>query len=89
MSAYQETFDIAADTAYPSSPQVEIPFEPRQVLIVNEDSAATLSFSYDGKDDQGRLLAGNGVTVFQRVRRLWLKRTGGGGAVLINVMAED
>jgi len=89
MSAYQQTVDIAADTSYPTDPQVELPFEPKQVLFVNEDNAATLFVSFDGKEDQGKLLAGNGVTFFQRARRIWLRRSGGGGTVPINVMAES
>ncbi len=91
MSIFRAEVDVFGVAAYPSSPQVVIPFEPREIRITNEDSSDDIFFSLNGTDDHGHLLGGAAtVKVSQRVTKVWLKRGGTGVTPInVNVVAES
>lgn len=91
MSVYNQTVDVSGTAAYPSTPQVTIPFEPRRIVLLNEDTADDAYVSLDGQNDHVHLPANTGFAFnFQRVRGVWLKRGVAGTPVTdIQVVAES
>jgi len=85
MSVFQQTVNVFADTSYPADPQVVIPFEAKSVSIVNEDLDDNTWISFDGVNDHGHLIRGNGITYQQRVDKVWLRRGSGAATSPTNV----
>jgi hypothetical protein len=92
MSAY--SVRVTAPAAFPAAtaPSVVIPFEPRRVLILNEDGtpANYVEWSFDAGDNvHGRLTPGTNASYesTQHGTRIWLRR--GAGTPSVQVIAED
>lgn len=84
MSIFRQVVDVFGQAAYPASPQVTIPFEPREIAFINEDQDDDFFFSLNGADDHGHVFGGDGTTISQRVTRIWLRR-GDAGITPTNV----
>jgi hypothetical protein len=95
MSAYSTSVDVAATASYPTTAQVIIPFEPKRITVVVEESDAGegAHVSFDGANDAGVLIQGmpsQGLVFDQRVTKVWLKRfAAGAGTITVRVMAES
>lgn len=86
MSVYQQSVSVS-DAAFPGTPQVIVPFEPRTITVINESAAAKAFVSMDGVNDQGHLIGSAVIEYGQRVTKVWLRRDGG-ASPLIQVIAE-
>ncbi|MBN1882786.1 MAG: hypothetical protein JW885_11475 [Deltaproteobacteria bacterium] len=54
-------------------------FSSFSILIINDDAAGHIEYSFDGEHVHGRLLAGESrVMDFRRQRRMWLRGESGG-----------
>lgn len=90
MSIHRAEVDVSGTAAYPSTPQVVIPFEPTQIGVVNEDGSDDVYVSFDGVSDHAHVFGGDGVTVFQRVKQVWLRRGAAGTPpTTVAVIAES
>lgn len=91
MSIFSKT--ITPGAAYPAvaAPDVEIPWQPKRVTIINNDPAIAnkVLFSYDGAGDDGQLTPTiNGVYESrQAVQKIWFKKAA--GAPTVTVIAES
>lgn len=98
MAVYSSgTLNVAAQAAYPSTPQVTIPFPPTSIAVVVEEDPATgygCVVSFDGTNDAGTLLAGRPSAALewrgQSYTKVWIKRAGvSAGTINVRVMADD
>jgi hypothetical protein len=87
--------NVSAVGAYPTNPQVTIPFAASSVVIAIEDDPATpvgVKISFNGVDDAVVLIAGRptGAMVWEgnTPRRIWMKAEGT-GATAVRVMANQ
>lgn len=87
--------DVSAVAAYPTDPQITIPFGSSSLVIVIEDDPVTpvgARVSFDGVNDAAVLIAGRptGAMVWEGTsrRRIWLKAEGT-GATAVRVMADQ
>jgi hypothetical protein len=88
MSVHRDLVDLNGVAAFPADPQVEIPFEPISIAVMNQ-SNSDVELSFDGSEVHGTLLDGNGIEFRQRARKLWLRRTAPGAvSTLVEVIAE-
>ena len=89
MPIYSTT--VTAGASYPAStaPDVTIPFEPKSIVVVNEDTSNNVSVSLDGTNDAFTLVPGilPALRITQRATKIWLKRAGGTPSV--QVIAES
>ena len=80
-----------APAAFPVSPSFSIPFEPRTILIVNEDTtlANYVEFSLDGVNVHGRLTPTvlGSLVLSQHVLNVWIRR--GAGTPVVRIIAES
>ncbi len=75
MSFFSQRVDVFGVAAFPGTPQVTIPFEPKRIQFVNEDTTDDAFVSFDGSTEDLRLVPGSPVTLEQRgLKRIWLKR---------------
>lgn len=92
MSVFQQIVDVSSTTAFPVTPQVEIPFEPVSIVVVNQDSvpSSDIFLSFNGVDVHGQLFGADGITYQQRVRKVWLRRgSAGSPPTNVQVIAES
>lgn len=91
MSVHMQQVDVGTVATYPSTPQVQIPFEPRRIAFLNEDSAEDAYASFDGVNDHLHLPATTAFQFeFQRVRNVWLREGAAGTSpTTIQVVAES
>ncbi len=87
MSAFSDII-VVSDLAFPATPQVVIPFEPKSITIINESTMQQGFVSFDGVNDQGHLLGRAVIEYEQRVTKVWLRK-GGGANINIQVLAES
>lgn len=91
MAIYSDSITAPAVFAAITAPSFTIPFEPRSIVIVNEDSTAAnyVEYSFDGTNVHGRLtptiLAGIRLE-FQRATKIWVRR--GAGTPVVRIMVE-
>lgn len=84
--------DVSGQAAFPTDPQVVIPFEPKTIAVFNEDAADgdDAFVSFDGQVAVGHVIAGFTITYDQRVPRVWLRRgVVGSPPTNIQVIAES
>ena len=64
MSVFQQVVDVSGTAAFPATPQVEIPFEPKSIVIVNNDPTPgdDVFLSFDGVEDHAQVFGADGVT---------------------------
>jgi hypothetical protein len=76
MSVFQQIVDVSGTAAFPSTPQVQIPFEPLSIGIINQDPTPSddIILSFDGKNDHAQVFGADGVTFHQRTTKIWLRR---------------
>lgn len=93
MAIYSDSQTISS-ASYPaeSAPSVVIPFEPKKVTFLLDDTGAgkELMVSLDGVSDHIHLHADHAITMYtteQRVKRFWVKR--GGVNTGLRVIAES
>ncbi len=92
MSMFNELVNAHVTPTYPdaASPQVVIPFEPKRIQLILEDTADSAFVSLDGVNDHVHLIPGLGPVVLeQRVTKLWLRVPAGADPVDIQVIAES
>lgn len=95
MAIARSVTDLAAVTAFPSTPQVTLEFTPRTIMVVNEHATESVDVSFDGTTVHGKLTPGTldaGMVFEQRVRRVWLRRSSSSGSptgVNTQVIAES
>ena len=92
MSVFQQIVDVSGTAAFPASPQVEIPFEPASIGIVNQDPTPgdDIFLSFNGVDDHAQVFGADGVTFHQRVKKIWLRRgSTGTPPTNVQVIAES
>ena len=88
------TVDISSTEAYPSSPQVEIPFVGRSCSVVSRHPSAVVNVSLDGVVnasviDSARVV---GMSFGTPTQQIWLCREPGEvtpETVLVDVTVED
>lgn len=78
MSAYGTL--VTAPAAYPTQPNVTVPFEPTQ-MIFRAESGGFL-FSFDGVQDHGHCLATDTfvLKLDVKLRKVWIKQDAGGAS---------
>lgn len=91
MSVHRQAVNVASQAAYPTNPQVVIPFEPTEISLHNEDSQDDAYISFDGTTDHLHLTSATAHTFSQRVKRMWLRRgdVNNGSPTTIQVVAEN
>ena len=92
MSVFQQVVDVSGTAAFPTTPQVVIPFEPKSILIINNDPTAgdDVFVSFDGVEDHTQIFGADGVTFLQRVKQVWLRRGSiGAPPTNVQVVAES
>lgn len=92
MSVFEVIVDVSGQAAFPTNPQVVIPFEPRTIAVFNEDSnnGDDAFVSFDGQTTVGHVIAGSTFTYTQRVLGVWLRRGAiGAPPTNIQVIAES
>jgi hypothetical protein len=94
MSNRMQLVDLSAQAAYPTTPQVDLPFDAK-LSVVNESTPATPSVfyvSFNGVDDHARLTLATPSAAFgfQATRRkMWLRCPApAAGTVVAQVVAE-
>ena len=91
MSVHSEIVDVSGTAAFPATAQIEILFEPRRIVVTNEDASDDAFVSLDGTtNDEVHLTASASISFeFQRVRKVWLRRgVVGTPATNVQVVAE-
>lgn len=93
MSIHRQSVDVYNVTDFPSDPQVEIPFEPRSIMVINQDQDGdTIEVSFDGVTVHARMLyqgPSAGLVFNQPARRLWLRSAAVGTSPTdVEVIAE-
>lgn len=78
MSVQMNRINVFGQPAYPTDPQIIIPFEPKEVSIFNEDDADTVAISFDGVNDHGVLIPRSTLTYNQNGQKVWLRSVGAG-----------
>ena len=90
MSVHMERINVFGSTSFPSLPQIEWPFEPREISVFNEDTADTIAISFDGQSDHTQLISRSAQTFSQRSRKVWLRSVGAGSdPTTVQVVAES
>lgn len=90
MSVKMERIDVFGQTAFPTTPQIEWPFEPKEVSVFNEDDTDTVALSFDGQEDHGVLIARSAQTYRNRGLKVWLRSVGAGTTpITVQVIAEN
>lgn len=93
MAIYGTTLDVTAVTAFPTLPNITIPFQPRSIAIVNENLATAIEVSFDGVNVHARLTPGlpsAGMVFGQKSEKVWLRAAvGGGTSVVARLTAEQ
>lgn len=91
---FRISVDVSGQAAYPAAnaPQVVIPFEPKTIMILLEDTTDDAFASFDGSNDHLHMVPGTpgaGVRFEQRTRNVWLRRGAAGTpATNVQVIAE-
>lgn len=91
MSIHRQSVNVYNVTAFPSDPQVVVPFEPRSIMIINQDEDGdAIEFSFDGTNVHGRLVSSSpGIVLNQLAKRLWLRSVlAGTSPTNVEVIAE-
>lgn len=93
MSIHRQSVNVYNVTAFPTDPQVEIPFEPRSIMVINQDQDGdAVEISFDGVNVHARLLyqgPSSGLVFNQLARRVWLRSVGAGTSPTdVEVIAE-
>ena len=92
MAAYSTVLSVSA-TSYTTAPSVELPFEPKRVVVCSMDGADVAFVSFDGKTDAGALIdnvqspSSKQGWDWQFGRKIWLKTTT--SAVSVQVIVES
>lgn len=92
MSVFQQIVDVSGTAAFPTTPQVTVPFQAKSISVLNEDLGTSddAFVSFDGQNDMGHLIPGATIQYGQRVTRVWLRRGAVGTAPTnIQVIAES
>lgn len=90
MSVYEKIVDVSGTATYPTTPQVQLPFEPRIISVLNEGNSSNVYVSLDGQNDMGHLAPGVQIKYEQRCRHVWLRYgTLGAPPQNVQVVAED
>lgn len=85
--------DVASPAAaYPAAnaPQITCPFEPRRIIITNEDGNAAHEayISFDGVNDHAVVIGGSQTILeYQHATKVWV-RSPGGLASFVNICFE-
>lgn len=92
MATFSTTINNFGTTTYNASPDVTIPFAPKSIIVVNEDSADDAFVSFDGVDDAAHLVPGTpdaGVRFTQRSSKVWVRVPAGSDPVNVQIIAEQ
>lgn len=91
MANYSKIVSVSAAT-YSTAPDLEIPFVPKRIRVMNMDAAAVAYVSLDGREDDVALLndvkspSSSHEWMWQISRKVWLRT--GGAAVSVQIVAE-
>jgi hypothetical protein len=92
VSVFSQVVDVDGQVAFPTTPQVVIPFRPGSILVVLEDADDDAFLSFDGIADHWHLQPGQaseGVRFDQKVTQVWLREgTSGASPTNVRVTAE-
>lgn len=97
MAIYTQRFNVFGVATYPTDAQVVIPFTPRSIKLILEDTTddAYVSVTGDnnapGAHEEVHLVpAVPGVPLMQQVTKLWLKRGAAGtDTTYVQIIAEQ
>lgn len=84
---------VTAPAAFPAAnaPSVIIPFEPKSITVINEDSGAanSIEVSFDGVEVHGKLIPTQvaALKFSQSVTKVWLRRAA--GTPTVRIVAES
>jgi len=80
-----------APNAFPVSPSFELPFEPKSIMVINEDTtpANAVELSFDGVNVHGKLIPTvlQGQKFEQRTTKIWVRAVA--GAPVVRIVAES
>lgn len=91
MANYSKVVSVSSAT-YTTAPDLEIPFVPKRIRVMNMDAAAMAYVSLDGRQDDVALLndvkspSSSHEWSWQICQKVWLRT--GGGAVSVQIVAE-
>lgn len=91
MANYSKLVTVTA-TSYSTAPDVEIPFVPKRIRVMNMDEGDTALVSLDGRTDSVALLndvkspSSSHEWMWQISQKVWLRTNG--ASVLVQVVAE-
>jgi hypothetical protein len=89
-SIYSTSVTAPAAFAAVSAPDFTVPFEPRSIIVINEDATTAnyVEVSFDGVDVHGRLTPGqvSAMKFAQTVKKVWVRR--GAGTPVVRIVAE-
>lgn len=93
MSIHRQNVNVYNVTDFPTEPQVVIPFEPRSIMVVNQDEDGdAVEISFDGVTVHARLLntgPSAGLVLNQLSQRLWIRSVlAGTDTTNVEVIAE-
>lgn len=94
MSIQRFVVDVSATSAYPGSPQVDIPFDPKTLTIAIVSGTAGVQVSLDaGANTHIELTPGTPLQgyVMQQgsgMKKVWLRRAAA-GAGIVHIIAES
>ena len=88
MAVYSDT--IAVPAAFTTEPSFTVPFQPKTIAVVNENTTAAnvIEVSFDGINVHGKLIPGllAGFKWDQNTTKVWLQ---GVGSAVGRIIAED
>lgn len=93
MSIHRQNVNVYNVTDFPEEPQVVIAFEPRSIMIVNQDlDGDAIEISLDGTNVHARLLntgPSAGIVLNQMAQRIWIRSVAvGTDTTNVEVIAE-
>lgn len=81
MSVHSVLATLTSVSAYPATPQVDVPFLPDSLAFKVESGTPGVLISFDGVSDHLHVVAGDLlVTLRTRCRKVWLKEDAGGAS---------
>ncbi len=84
--------DVNAVSSFPSTPQINLAFEPDEHMFVNEHASEIVDFSFDGINIHGRLRPGEpteGLVLPVKYKKIWFKGSGAASSIVTRVTSYN
>lgn len=86
-----QTVDVSGAASYPTTPQVTVPFTPRELLVIVEDATDDVFVSFDGTNDAAHMVPGFGSQALKFKEpgaRVWFRRGTVVAPTMVQVISE-